>query len=273
MSANPANESIISLSPEALILTSLLVMLLAFLTWRMRLDVAPRLLIAATRTVIQLLLLGLILQYVFDQTSGWLILLIVTFMLLIAGREVMVRQHRPFRGLWGYGLGAMSMFISSFTITLFALHFVVQPVPWYEPQYAIPLTGMMLGNTMTGVALTLDQLTMQSWQQRAVIETRLMLGADWKLAIRESVRTSLRTGMIPIINAMAAAGVISIPGMMTGQVLAGNSPMTAAKYQILIMFMITAGTGFAALLACRFGARRLFDDRQRLRLDRLRPPG
>ena len=150
MSVSPVEETIISLTPEALMLTSLLVILLAMLTWRMRLEMAPRLLIAAVRTVVQLLLLGLILQYVFDQTSVWLILLIVTLMLLIAGREVMVRQHRPFKGFWGYGLGTLSMFVSSFTITLYALHLIVQPVPWYEPQYAIPLTGMIYitGNSL-----------------------------------------------------------------------------------------------------------------------------
>jgi putative ABC transport system permease protein len=130
----------------------------------------------------------------------------------------------------------------------------------------------MLGNTMTGVALTLDYLTKNAWQSRAVLESRLLLGEDWRSAIGQMMRDSVRTGMIPIINAMAAAGIISIPGMMTGQILAGNSPLTAAKYQILIMFMITAGTGFAAVLASWIGAKRLFDNRQRLRLDRLRPP-
>ncbi len=80
----------------------------------------------------------------------------------------------------------------------------------------------------------------------------------------------MRAGMIPIINAMAAAGVVSLPGMMTGQILAGAPPVEAVKYQILIMFLIAAGTGFGTLLAVWAGARRLFDERQRLRLDRLR---
>jgi len=115
-------------------------------------------------------------------------------------------------------------------------------------------------------------LTQGSWQQRAILETRLSLGEDWRSAMRQLVQDSVRTGLIPIINAMGAAGVVSIPGMMTGQILAGNSPFNAAKYQIMIMFMITAGTGFAVLLASWFAARRLFDERQRLRLDRLRPP-
>ncbi|MEJ2360976.1 MAG: iron export ABC transporter permease subunit FetB [Gammaproteobacteria bacterium] len=264
--------SIIHLGPWQLGTAAALVLALAALTWYLRLALSGKLLVAAVRTVIQLLLLGLVLEYLFASARPWLIALVAMVMLSVAGREVMARQSRPFKGWWGYGLGAISMFVSSFLIMLFALNVIIAPTPWYTPQYAIPLLGMMLGNTMSGVALTLDHLTQDAWRSRAVIEARLMLGEDWRSAMRDMIRDSVRTGLIPIINAMAAAGIISIPGMMTGQVLAGNSPMIAASYQMLIMFMITAGTGFAAVLASWLGARGLFDERQRLRLERLRPP-
>ncbi|MGD8784534.1 MAG: iron export ABC transporter permease subunit FetB [Thioalkalispiraceae bacterium] len=263
-------NSVIALSILDLSIAATLVVILAILTWYLRLGMSYRVLVAGTRTVVQLLLLGLVLEYLFATSHPLLIGLIAILMLAIAGREVMARQHRPFAGIWGYGLGTISMFISSFALTLFVLNIIVSPQPWYQPQYAIPLLGMMLGNTMTGVALTLDNLTQNAWQQRAIIEQRLMLGEDWHSAIRDISRRSLRTGLIPIVNAMAAAGIISIPGMMTGQVLAGSSPMDAAKYQILIMFMITAGTGFATVLSSWLGARRLFDERHRLRLERLK---
>ena len=97
-----------------------------------------------------------------------------------------------------------------------------------------------------------------------------MLGQKDSEAIREIARDSMRAGMIPIINAMAAAGVVSLPGMMTGQILAGSPPFEAAKYQILILLLISAGTGFGATAAVWIGSKRLFDERQRLRLDRLR---
>jgi putative ABC transport system permease protein len=266
------SSPIIQLGPWQLGTAAALVVALAILTWYMRLALSGKLLIAALRTVIQLLLLGLVLEYLFATSHPALIALVALVMLSVAGREVMARQHRPFKGWRGYGLGATSMFLSSFTIMLFALNFIIAPKPWYQPQYAIPLLGMMLGNTMSGVSLTLDHLTQNAWRSRAIIEARLMLGEDWRSAMTELIRDSVRTGLIPIINAMAAAGIISIPGMMTGQVLAGNSPMTAASYQMLMMFMITAGTGFAAVLASWLGARGLFDERQRLRLERLRPP-
>ncbi|NIO42406.1 MAG: ABC transporter permease, partial [Burkholderiales bacterium] len=124
--------------------------------------------------------------------------------------------------------------------------------------------------TMNGVALGLERLTHEAWQQRAVIETRLTLGHTWQQAIGDIRRESVRSGMIPIINAMAVAGVVSLPGMMTGQILAGNPPLEAVKYQILVMFMIGSGTGFGTLAAVWVASGRLFDQRERLRLDRIK---
>ena len=265
-------NGVIPLDSFDLSIAAALVVLLAVLTWYLRLGMSYRVLIAGVRTVVQLLILGLVLEYLFTRAHPSLIAVIAVVMVSVAGYEVMSRQHRRFKGIWGYGLGTASMFLSSFALTIFTLNVIVSPQPWYQPQYAIPLLGMMLGNTMTGVALTLDRLTQSAWQQRNIIEQRLMLGQDWRTAIGDITRDSLRTGLIPIVNSMAAAGIISIPGMMTGQILAGSSPFDAAKYQILIMFMITAGTGFAAVMASWIGAKHLFDERQRLRLERLSAP-
>ena len=164
---------------------------------------------------------------------------------------------------------AASNKVSSFSVTVLALSVVIGPDPWYTPQYAIPLLGMMLGNTMTGVSLALDRLNESVWRQRAVIENRLMLGQTWKQALEDLRRDAMRSGMMPSINAMAAAGIVSLPGMMTGQILAGSPPAVAVKYQILVMLTIAVGTGFGILMAVSWGSRRLFDDRERLRLDRL----
>ena len=261
--------NVIALTPLDLILAGGLVILLAILSILMQLGVAKRLLIAALRTTVQLMLIGLVLNTLFANVHLVWVSMLAMVMLLVAGREVMARQHRRFGGIWGYGLGTLSMFVSAFATTIFALLVIVGTEPWYEPQYAIPLLGMMLGNTMNGVSLALDRLTTSAWQQRGVIEARLTLGQEWRVAVGDITRESARVGMIPIINAMAAAGIVSLPGMMTGQILSGTPPMEAVKYQILIMFMIAAGTGFATMAASWIGARRLFDERCRLRLDRL----
>lgn len=261
---------LITLSPLDLSIAALLVLALAAISWRMHLGVERKLLVAASRSIIQLTLIGLVLKTLFEQSHPLLIGALALFMLGVAGYEVMARQERRFSGIWGMGIGTLSMSISSFSITLLALNLVVRVEPWYTPQYLIPLLGMLLGNTMSGMAIALDNLTQNAWQQRGAIEARLILGQTWDQAIGDLRRRALRSGLIPIINAMAAAGVVSLPGMMTGQILAGSPPLEAAKYQIMILLLITVGTGFGAIAAVSLGAFRLFDSRQRLRLDRLK---
>jgi putative ABC transport system permease protein len=260
----------ISISAMDLILAATLVVLLAGVTTRGGFGSGQSTLIAAARMSIQLLLVGLILKSLFTNASLWRTAGVALVMLLVAGREAIARQQRRFVGPWGYGLGTFTVFLSSFAVTLLALVAFIGPQPWYAPRYAIPLLGMIMGSTMSGVALALDSLTRLAWQQRGLIEARLMLGHSHDAAIADIRQQSMHSGLIPIVSAMAAAGIVSLPGMMTGQILAGNPPMEAVKYQILIMFSIAAATGFGTLAAVWLGARRLFDERQRLRLDRLR---
>ncbi|HEC31825.1 MAG TPA: iron export ABC transporter permease subunit FetB [Deltaproteobacteria bacterium] len=261
--------SMVLLSYTDLALAAVLVIALAALSVRMKLSLWKQLIIAASRTTVQLLLIGLVLKAVFAKARLPWITLIAFFMLLAAGREVTARRKRRLAGFWGFGVGTGSIFVSSFPVTIFALLAIVGNTPWYAPQYAIPLLGMLLGNTMNGVALGINYLTQAAWEQRNIIEERLILGEDRTQAILDIRRESVRTGLIPIINSMAAAGIISLPGMMTGQILAGSPPVEAVKYQILIMFLIAAGTGFGTLVAVWLTSHRLFDARHRLRLDRL----
>jgi putative ABC transport system permease protein len=261
----------ILLSPFDLGIAAVLLIMATGLTAALRLGLTRTLVIAACRTALQLLLIGYVLKVLFTVAHpGWVAGLAL-IMLSVAGWEVVGRQHRRLSGWWGVGIGSASMFLSAFTVTVLALTVVIEAQPWYTPQYAIPLLGMVLGNVMNGVALGLDRLTQTTWEQRAVIEARLMLGQDWNEAISDIRRHSVRTGTIPIVNAMAAAGIVSLPGMMTGQILAGIVPVEAAKYQILIMFLISAGTVIGTVGAVWLGSRRLFDTRQRLRLDRIGP--
>jgi putative ABC transport system permease protein len=262
--------NIITLSAFDLSLAAILVLILAGLSLWLQLGVTRQLLIAGLRTTVQLLLIGVVLNALFENVNLFYMAAIATIMLLLAGREVMARQTHRFRGLWGFGMGAISMFVSTFIVTLLALTVIINTDPWYTPQYAIPLLGMMLGNTMTGIALGLERLTQAARERRRQIEARLMLGHSSSQAIAEIRRNSMRLGMIPMINAMAAAGIVSLPGMMTGQILSGTPPLEAVKYQILIMFLITAGTGFGTVAAVMMAGYRLFDERQRLRLDRLK---
>ena len=264
----------VSLSSTDLAVAALLVVALSGLSFYLRLGISRNILIAGTRTLIQLLLIGLVLKALFENASFIWVFAISIFMLVAAGREVHARQKRPLSGGWGIGIGTGTLFISSFAITVLSLTTVISVTPWYNPQYAIPLLGMLLGNTMTGISLGVDQLTQSAEQQKRLIEQKLLLGQSGKQAISDNVNNAIRAALIPIINAMAAAGIVSLPGMMTGQILAGSAPVEAVKYQIMIMFLIAAGTGFGSIFAVYATAARLFDDRDRLRLDRLKPkPG
>jgi putative ABC transport system permease protein len=257
------------LSPLDLTIAACLLVVLGLLSWRLRLGLEKRLAVSALRTTVQLLLIGQVLRVLFAHASLWFVVSISMVMLAVAGREVMARQHRRLPGLQGWLLGTGSMFISSFSVAFLALAVIIANHPWYTPQYAIPLLGMLLGNTMNGIALSMDRMTDTLWQQRQVVEQRLLLGQTAVEATAEIRREAMRSGMIPIINSMAAAGLVSLPGMMTGQILGGSSPMDAVKYQILIMFLIAAGTGFGVMSAMWLLTRRLFDERDRLRLDQL----
>jgi len=260
----------IPLAPTDLAFAAVLVVALALLSWRLRLGVAGQIVVAALRTTVQLSLVGFVLKALFGAVHPLWMVLAAVVMMTAASREVVARQEHRFTGWWGPGIGALSMFVSSFAVTVIALTLLVRPTPWYEPRYAIPLLGMMTGNTMTGIALGLSRLTLGARQQRSAIEARLMLGHEWRDASGALRREAMRNGLIPMLNSMAAAGLVSLPGMMTGQILGGNAPTEAVKYQILIMFMIAAGTGFGVMAAVHAGTKRLFDNRERLRLDRTR---
>ncbi|SBT06364.1 conserved membrane hypothetical protein [Candidatus Accumulibacter aalborgensis] len=262
----------IVLSPLDLALAALLVLALAGLSWHMRIGVERQLLVSAARSTLQLFLIGLVLKVLFDNAHLVWVALMAGVMIAVAGREVMVRQKRRLLGWRGFGVGTLSMFVSSFSVTVLALVLVIGTTPWYAPQYAIPLLGMILGNTMNGISLGLDRLTQDAAQKRQILESRLALGQCWQRAISDSRREAIRVGLIPIVNAMSAAGIVSLPGMMTGQILAGTPPVEAVKYQILVMFLIAGGTGLGTVVAVSLAARRLFDERHRLRLDRLGTP-
>lgn len=260
----------IQLSYIDLAFASVFLILNAVFSLLLKLRLERQLLIASLRMVVQLLMVGLVLKTVFALASPWITLLVAAVMIGFAGREIWARQERRLAGMWGYSLGATSMMLAGTFVTLFALTTQINPTPWWSPQFALPLFGMVLGNTMTGVSLGLDTLHTTMYRERIAIEAQLLLGRTRWQAVSPVSRRALRSGFTPIINAMAATGVVSLPGMMTGQILSGVDPQEAVKYQLLIMFLIGGATGLGVLGAVFSSIWRLTDHRHRLRLDRLR---
>ena len=265
--------NLVVLGPLDLGLAMVLVLALGILSWRMQLGLTRSLWIAAARTVVQLLLVGLVLDWVFGEGHPAWIGLIVLVMLVVASFEIHSRQEHRLRRGGSFLFGGLSVFLSTFTVGLLAIAVIVQPDPWYDPRYVVPLFGMIVGNTMTAVSLSMNQVTGSAHDQADVLEQRLLLGETWQQASREIRRAAARNGVMPIINAMATAGLVNLPGMMTGQILGGSPPLEAVKYQILVMLLISASCGFGVILALRLGTARLFDARHRLRLERLERGG
>lgn len=232
-----------------------------------------RVAVAAVRMFVQLSLVGLILKTMFDLGSPWLTGVWIALMLLFAGHEVRARQEDQISGWWGHGIGTGAMALSAGVVATFALGVLVRPDPWWSPQYFLPLLGMILGNAMNGVSLGLNSLHRAVKRESRAIEAQLMLGATRWQAAGPFLREALRTGFIPIINAMAATGIVSLPGMMSGQILSGIDPREAVKYQILVLLLIAGSTGIGVILAAFGSLWRLTDERHRLRPDRLRTSG
>lgn len=259
----------VSISYGDLAFASVLLVANAGFSIALRLGLERQMLVAAARMTVQLLLIGVVLKFLFALASLWVTLLAMLVMAAVAGYEINARQEHRIAGGGSYVLGALTALTAGFLVTAFALAAPIRPDPWYAPHFAIPLFGMILGNAMTGISLGLDTLTTAVRREAVSIEAQLMLGETFRCAMRPVVQRALRSGFMPIINAMAATGVVALPGMMTGQILAGVDPSEAVKYQILVMLLIGGGTGLGVLLAVFGAVRLLTDERHRLRHDQL----
>jgi putative ABC transport system permease protein len=261
--------SYVSLSLTDLGLAALLLILNGLISLAFRLQLEKSLAIATLRMVVQLGVVGFVLKFVFAQTSPAWTAVLGLLMVAIAGWEVLQRQDHRFKRWWAYGLGSTTLLLAGSLGTLYAVAIVIRPEPWYAPRFVLPILGMVLGSALTSVSLALQTLADATVREQAAIEARLALGATRFGAFSDVLRRALRTALTPILNAMAAAGIVALPGMMTGQILAGADPAEAAKYQIMIMFLLAGATALGAFAAAIGGVGLLTDARHRLRLDRV----
>ncbi len=258
----------IVLSPLDLLVASGFILLAGALSVAMRLGVEKRLLVAAARTVIQLTLLGFLLEGIFKLANPFLVLLLLFFMTFMAGREAAARTRKRYLAMmWDTTL---AMGVSAFLVGAVVTQVVVGVKPWYDPQYVIPLLGMILGNALNGVSLALDAFLDYVTTRREELELFLAYGAEAREALASPFRAAVRRGLIPIINAMSVAGVVSLPGMMTGQILAGAPPLQAVAYQILVMFMLAGAYALGAVGVVWLCGRKILGRDLRLKLEILR---
>ena len=229
--------------------------------WR-KLYLEKQLAYSAFRSLMQLIAIGYVLDIVF-AIDNWLVVLgILGGMITIASIVTRNRIDQKLKGLLPtviLSLVASSAFTLGYIILL-----IVQPAKWYEPQYIIPLAGMLFGNAMNGASLAGERLLNSINQNRLEIETHLSLGATGKQAIAGYQREAIRTGLIPTLNNMVVIGLVSLPGMFTGQVLGGSNPRDAASYQILILFAIVLVNLMTTVLLTEGIYQRFFNQREQL---------
>jgi len=262
------DNELILLGPWELVLAAALILINGAISLLLRLDLERRLLVASIRTVVQLLLIGLVLEWIFFPGRPWYVITaLMLAMTLIAAGSAVRRTGYRYRGIWTDGIVAMAS--SSWLIVAVALFGIVRPDKWYMPQYAIPLLGMILGTTLNGISLGLDRLGEELDTKRDRVETLLALGATRWEAAHQAIQRAVRTGMIPLINRMMIVGLVNLPGMMTGQILGGVDPLQAVMYQIVIMFLVASGASLGACSAVLASYLRLFSKDHQFLAERL----
>jgi putative ABC transport system permease protein len=223
--------------------------------------------IAAARTFVQLLAIGQILGFVFASASPVLTVGIVLLMLLVAAWTVAGRQRRPTHALRLLVLASLT--IGSGLTLVLTTEVILHIKPWYNPYYLIPIMGMVIGNSLNSATLAVERLDNDLRSTRDRVEALLALGATSWQASEIPVRGAMKAAMIPIINSMMVVGLVSLPGMMTGQILGGSLPMVAIKYQVLIMYMIAFSTALTAFVLTSLRVRSYFTSAHQLREEAL----
>lgn len=241
--AQDSNDGLVNVSIPFLLLSVAPLLGYAFLAKHLDLGVEGSIIVGSIRAFVQLSFLGVILRPIFDNDNVFLVVGYVFFMILIASFEANKRSKYTFEGQFIRVLG--SLVINMCIVGLFAFAIIIRPKPLYSAQYVIPICGMLLGNCINGISLSLNHMSSALVEQQREIELYLSFGGSSSESVNRLLRESIKVGITPLLNSLSIIGLVSIPGMMTGQILGGSPVVQAARYQMLIMYLITT---------CSFGA-------------------
>ncbi|WP_348232916.1 iron export ABC transporter permease subunit FetB [Trichocoleus sp. DQ-U1] len=256
-------DSLIALNFTDLVLALGMMAVAIGLSRIQQLGLEGQLAIATGRTIIQLLGVGYVLAFVFAWKNPWAVLALLMVMLsiaaIVARNRIGKKIPHVLPVVWG------SILVSSALTLSYTTLLILQPPIWYEPQYLIPLAGIVLGNAMNGAAIAGERLSSTVNASRSEIETHLSLGATPQQAVAQYRKDSIRAGLIPTLNQMMVVGVVTLPGIITGQLLSGVDPLNAASYQILIMFMLAFTNLVTTLLVTQGLCRQFFTPEAQLK--------
>ncbi len=247
---------VVNIGYPELVGASLLMLVAGIVSWRLQLGQTKNIAVSTVRAFLQLLAMGFILVYLFKYQTWWLVCLVLLCMCIAAAQIAVGRMKSAVRGLW---LDAfLSIFASSISVALVVVECVIHADPWYSAQVLVPISGMMLGNTLASAAVAINRLFASMDSRSNEIYMMVALGATPREAAFPSIKAAIGAGITPELAKLSAAGIVQIPGMMSGQILAGADPVIAAKYQIVILLMLSAATTLAIVTMCFLSYRKRF---------------
>lgn len=252
-----SSSGYIPISNWQLLLSVVLVLITGIISALLQLGLLKSLIWGTIRAFIQLTLIGYILTYIFEINNLVVIIPIIMLMSFIASREATRRVEGPSNQVWR---SFVSLTASTFIVGVIVLVLVISPHPWYSAHIMIPIFGMLLGNSMNAIALSLDRMYSEVYSHSEEVEQLLCFGATPWEAIMKYARKALVAGMTPSINALMVVGLVSLPGMMTGQIIAGMNPQSAVRYQFVVMIMITACAAIGCLIIIGLSYKQMFND-------------
>ncbi|HET7580255.1 MAG TPA: iron export ABC transporter permease subunit FetB [Bacillales bacterium] len=237
-------------------------LMLAIVKWR-KIPREKEILISSIRMTIQLVIVGYILTYIFAHPNVWVSMFVVALMEIFSIYNIYKRVKLDLSGRLKKVI-ALSMIVGTFTSLLYFDFVVIHFSPWFNPRYFIPIGGMVIGNSMTGITLGVNTLVEGMKSQRKKVETALMLGATPKAACKNIVNHAFDSAILPTINSMVGMGIVFLPGMMTGQILSGTAPLTAIGYQIAIMLGIAGAVSLTVIMFVQLGYKSFFNEHNQL---------
>jgi putative ABC transport system permease protein len=226
---------------------------------------AQRLVFGAGRAVAQLVLVGYVLVALFALDRWYLVMVALLIMLIVATQAAITRLPGSRRRLMM--ITGVALLVASGATLLYVSTLVIRIAPWYNPQYMIPLFGMIVGSAMNAAAIAAERLHSEITARRAEIEAYLALGAHSRHASHYAVRQAMRAALVPTVNGLMVVGVVTLPGMMTGQILAGASPLMAIRYQMVVVFMQAAAVAMTTAIVTLWYRRTFFTPALQLRLE------
>ncbi len=247
---------VIDIGYPQLFAASALMLVAGIVSWKLELGQEKSIAVAAVRAFVQLLAMGFLLVYLFRYQSWWLVSLVLLAMALCAAQIAVSRVKHRVSGLWLPVFA--TLLASSMTIAFIVVEGVIQPDPWYSARQLVPIAGMALGNTMSATAVAIDRLFADLDGRSDEMFALVALGATPREAAFPSIKAAVGAGILPTLATMCAAGIVQIPGMMSGQILAGADPVVAAKYQIVVLLMMSAATTLAIVMISLLTFRKRF---------------